>query len=66
MKFTIKQIPGFEDYELISDFKMKCKICNKEMETGMKSICDHMQECIGKNHITSDEIIKNLRKQIHI
>lgn len=61
MKFTLKQIPGFNDYTYLGNFKIKCNICNKEMETGIFNMCKHSEECIGSNNTTSDEIWNNLK-----
>lgn len=60
MNFTVKQLPSFEDFESIDDFKLKCRICNTEIETGIYSIVKHQNQCIGKNHTTSKEIIQKL------
>lgn len=46
--FNFNRIMSFESFELIGDFKVKCKTCGEEMPTGIFSISKHWTECTGK------------------
>ncbi len=39
----------FNDFDLIGDFKVKCKTCGEEMPTGMVTLSSHWVKCTGKH-----------------
>lgn len=39
---------GLNDFELIGNFKVKCKTCGKVLPTGLISVSSHWVECTGK------------------
>ena len=40
---------AFQDFELLGDYKAKCKTCGAIIPTGIESICSHWCSCTGKH-----------------
>lgn len=40
---------GFDSFEKVSDFMVKCKTCGEEVSTGIGNISGHWVNCTGKS-----------------